>query len=200
MRRVANDTWIMLAVLAAIVGVFLVGIYTPQTRRMDRLQAQIAKDKHDLEASAELAAIVPSLIKKVNELRTQYSNFDVKLPREVDVGAFYREICANITREQLSMPHMKVQSPLREELYNTLPIVLQTQGSYLAVGKLLQRLDGMDRLTLVERLELNAMPRSPAVDVTLLVNIYHMANDSETGRNEQEERKQQPRPAPSPAL
>lgn len=182
MKRVTNDTWIMLGVLAAIVGAFVAGIYLPQSRQMDRWHDQVAKDKADLAADTEVASLVPSLMREVAELRTRYKDFNLRLPKEVDVGAFYRQMCDSFNREQLSTPNMKIQSPVREDLYCTLPIQLKTAGSYLAVGKLLQHLDAMDRLALVEKLELKALPGSESVDATLLVNIYH--TEPEVARND----------------
>lgn len=181
---VPNDTWMMSAVLAAIVGVFVLGIYLPQSRRMDQLQSQIAQDKKDIAQDAGAVAAVPAMMRKVRELQLQYKDFDRRLPKEVDVGAFYKDVSACFTDEKLARPYMAIQSPVREELYTTLPIRLQTEGNYLAVGKLLQRLDSMERLTVVEKLEMKAQPKSSSVEVGMLVNIYHTPGVAETGKDE----------------
>jgi len=183
--KVPNDTWVMFAVLAAIVGVFVLGIYMPQSRRMNQLQNQIAQDKEEIARDAGSVAAVPAMMRKVHELQVQYGGFDRRLPKEVDVGAFYKDVSACFTEERLARPYMAIQSPVREELYTTLPIRLQTEGGYLAVGKLLQRLDGMERLTVVEKVEMKALPKSSNVEVGMLVNIYHTPGAAEAGKDEQ---------------
>jgi Tfp pilus assembly protein PilO len=183
--KVPNDTWIMFAVLTAILAVFVLGIYLPQSRQMGTLQNQITKDREDIARDAGAVAVVPSLVRRVHELQVQYKDFDRRLPKEVDVGAFYRDVSASFTEEKLARPYMAIQSPAREELYTTLPIRLQTEGSYLAVGKLLERLNSMERLTLVEKLEMKALPKSSSVEVSMLVNIYHTPGAAETGKDEQ---------------
>ncbi|MEI7837008.1 MAG: type 4a pilus biogenesis protein PilO [Planctomycetota bacterium] len=183
--KVPNDTWIMFAVLTAILAVFVLGIYLPQSRQMGTLQNQITKDREDIARDAGAVAVVPSLVRRVHELQVQYKDFDRRLPKEVDVGAFYRDVSASFTEEKLARPYMAIQSPVREELYTTLPIRLQTEGSYLAVGKLLERLNSMERLTLVEKLEMKALPKSSSVEVSMLVNIYHTPGAAETGKDEQ---------------
>ncbi|MCY2931989.1 MAG: type 4a pilus biogenesis protein PilO [Planctomycetota bacterium] len=164
--KVPNDTWIMFAVLSAIVGAFVLVIYLPQSRYMNQLQAQMAQDKDEIERDA--GAVV-----------------DRRLPKEVDVGAFYKDVSAGFAQEKLARPYMAIQSPVREDLYTTLPIQLQTEGNYLSVGRLLQRLDGMERLTQVEKLELKAQPKGSHVEVSMLVNIYHMPSEPEAAKDEQ---------------
>ena len=183
--KIPNDTWVMVALLAAILGVFTLGIYLPQSRRMSELKAQIARDKSDIDRDAGAVGAVPEMLRKVRDLKEQYKDFDRRLPKEVDVGAFYKEVSASFTEQRLARPYMAIQSPVREELYTVLPIRLQTEGGYLAVGKLLERLDSMERLTLVEKLELKAMPKSSNVEVSMLVNIYHMPGEAEAGKDEQ---------------
>lgn len=183
--KVPNDTWIMFAVLSAIVGVFVLVIYLPQSRYMNQLQAQMAQDKDEIERDAGAVGAVPALMRKVHELQVQYNGFDRRLPKEVDVGAFYKDVSAGFAQEKLARPYMAIQSPVREDLYTTLPIQLQTEGNYLSVGRLLQRLDGMERLTQVEKLELKAQPKGSHVEVSMLVNIYHMPSEPEAAKDEQ---------------
>jgi Tfp pilus assembly protein PilO len=121
--KVPNDTWIMFAVLTAILAVFVLGIYLPQSRQMGTLQNQITKDREDIARDAGAVAVVPSLVRRVHELQVQYKDFDRRLPKEVDVGAFYRDVSASFTEEKLARPYMAIQSPVREELYTTLPTV-----------------------------------------------------------------------------
>jgi Tfp pilus assembly protein PilO len=188
----------MSGILVVMILAFILAIYVPHSREMGTLAKEIASHKQDLRTDAKLASVVPALIKRVDELSAKYKHFNRRLPEHVDVGAFFREMSANVAEERLPKPDMQVRSPVNEGLYQTLPIQIKMRGNYLALGNLLKRLDRMERLTLVERLELKALPDSADIDITLLVNIYHTTQ--ETNETHEQDRTDASQLARSPAF
>ena len=106
-------------------------------------------------------------------MRSDYSNFDRRLPRQKELGGFLREISGHLADEKLSNQLFEPGKPSREELYHTLPIIMRFKGSYLSLGALLQRIEKMQRLTCVQKLKIDAPAGGhDEMDIELKLNIY----------------------------
>lgn len=179
MKQSTRDSLIVLGLLLAIVVVATVVVYAPQMREVARLKAEIAEQELHLADCAEKARGVPMLVRDVREMRARYSNFDRRLPQKKELGGFLREISGNVSEGNLWNHVIEPGNPTRTRLFNTLPITLRFQGSYLALARFLRKLGAMERLTQIQRLhvcgrnEASRDSKGPEkVDVELLMNIY----------------------------
>ena len=173
MAKLTKENWIMLGVAAAIVAGAIMLVYRPQKAALHGVRAQIAAQKLTLEADRSKAKVIPQIMRKVQELKSRYKDFDQRLPKSKELGGFLQEITGIQSGSELSDARMETGSPVSEELYNTMPIQMKFRGSYLALAKFLKDVDGMQRLTRVQRL----LIRSTEVDggpleIDLMMNIY----------------------------
>lgn len=173
-----RDNLIVVGILTASVGVATVLVYVPQWRKLQDARAKIALEQCRMVEDAGMAAGVPDLVRQVQAMKKRYSNFDHRLPKRKELGGFLREISSNLTEESLSNQLIEPGTPLRAQLFHTLPIVLRFQGSYLSLASFLKRLDHMERLTQVEKLSVQhkggALPEGPDdnLDIEVQMNIY----------------------------
>lgn len=174
MRYMTKDSWAGFAVFGAMVGTFSLCLYLPQSRKLKSLKTEIAKCKLAIEGDARAASVVPALAKEVEAMRRRYKDFNRRLPEDVELGGFLKEISSNLTQKQLKTLRMEPGSPTREEFYHTLPIIMHLRGKYLSLGSFLSRIDNMERLTRVRKLEIVADKESDgqSLDIKLQMNIY----------------------------
>jgi Tfp pilus assembly protein PilO len=174
MARMTRDCWIVLGLVGVLVGATVALVFRPQGRQLDELRTQIATRQNVLESDAQKVAVVPEMLRQVQEMKQRYRDFDRKLPKRKELGGFLREISGNLSEERLANQLIEPGNPSREELFNTLPIVMKFRGSYLSLASFLKRLDEMQRLSRVEKLKIdcNAKDDSAALDIEVLLDIY----------------------------
>jgi Tfp pilus assembly protein PilO len=174
MARMTRDCWIVLGLVGVLVGATVALVFRPQGRQLDELRTQIATRQNVLESDAQKVAVVPEMLRQVQEMKQRYRDFDRKLPKRKELGGFLREISGNLSEERLANQLIEPGNPSREELFNTLPIGMKFHGSYLSLASFLKRLDEMQRLSRVEKLKIdcNAKDDSAALDIEVLLDIY----------------------------
>ena len=176
MRQATKDNLVVLGMMTAMVIVAVVVVYMPQGRTLDDLWGQIGRRRAALESDAERTSVVPQMIQTVEKMRKRYRNFDRRLPNSTELGPFLTEISANLAEERISDDSMDTQSPTREALFHTLPIVMKFKGSYLSLASFLRRIEGMERLARVQKLRMTADETGKNhpgdLNVELQINIY----------------------------
>ncbi len=191
-----RDSVIALVLLLAGVAAAVLFVYIPQDKELDKLQARIVTRKRDIEEQTSRASVVPKLLRETQAMKAQYKNFDRRLPQQKELGGFLKEISQNLASQNFSNEVIEPGRPQRETLFNTLPIIMKFKGSYLDLGKFLDQINKMERLTRVQRLTINGpqpdagtadsgakTPRADRneLEIELQLNIYFIANE----RNEQ---------------
>jgi Tfp pilus assembly protein PilO len=174
MVHLTRENWIVLGVLGAIVTAATVFLYIPQGQKLDELRGQIAAAEASLESDGQKVAVVPDMVKQVQEMKARYKDFDRKLPKRKELGGFLREITGNLAEEKLANQSIEpATNTIREEFFQTLPIVMKFRGSYLSLASFLRRIDEMQRLSRIQKLKIEANSRDgEALDIELQMNIY----------------------------
>jgi len=173
-----RENWIVLGLMVAVLFGSYRMIYRPQCLQLNRLRDELAAKKSVLETDMEKAAVIPQMIKQVQEMKTTYKDFDCRLPRSKELGGFLREISSIQEQSNLSGATMNTQNPVSGDLYNTMPITMRLKGKYLALAEFLKRMDTMARLTRVQRLMIQKAKSTDKgdLDIELLMNIYFTKN------------------------
>jgi len=173
-----NNT-IGMGILAGIIVVATMVVYVPQQRELNRLRAEISQEKIRMTDNGRICSAVPAMLKQVQTLKKRYSNFDQRLPRQIELGGFLREISGDLAQESLVNQSIEPGNPRRSDLFHTLPIMLRFRGTYLSLASFLKRLSEMERLTQVERITIsgeNGNPSKPGepwgLNIEVLMNIY----------------------------
>ena len=172
MKFLKPDSLIVLGIVAAVTVAAFVTVFLPQSREMDDLRKEIASREAALATDAAKAAVLPAILRQVRAMQARYKNFDQKLPQQKDLGEFLTEVSKNMGSVGLSNQLIEPGVAKREALFHTLPIIMRFRGSYLSLASLLQRIDGMERLTRVRRMNIKTDPKSDDLDIELQMNIY----------------------------
>ena len=173
MISLTKDSWVVLGVLAVIIAAVVVLVYMPQGRKLEELRTSITSRKDALESQARKVAVLPKMLRQVEQLKNRYRNFDQRLPKRTDLEGFLREISSQLAKESdLISDSYTPGDPEQEELVHKLPIKMRLRGSYLSLASFLKRVGNMQRLTRVERLILKQDPEGTELDIDMQLNIY----------------------------
>lgn len=167
-----KGTWIILALLVGVGVGGVVLVHVPCKRRLDAINHEIEAQRRALQDHVEQARVVPTMMRRVEQMKQWYKDFDRRLPRRVELGGFLREISAGLEKENLLNQAIEPGNPEREELFHTLPIIMKFRGDYPALTSFLERADRMTRLTRVRKLTVCRTKEQDALDIELQLNIY----------------------------
>lgn len=172
MPRITRETWIGLGATAAVAVAAVVFLYLPQERKLDALRSNIASLETQLEHDAQVSAVVPDLVRQVEQMKARYQNFDRRLPQKKELGGFLREISSEVGDRELTDQVIEPGDPQREDLFHTLPIIMKFRGGYPALTGFLSQVEKMERLTRVERLRARYDEKTDELMIELQLNIY----------------------------
>ncbi|RPI59734.1 MAG: hypothetical protein EHM48_08425 [Planctomycetaceae bacterium] len=171
MKLPTRDELIMLGLAGVVlVGVTLV-VFVRQGRQLDDLKGQIASRQAALETDAQQVAVVPTLIRQVQDMKNRYSDFDNKMPKRHELHAFLKQVSTSLSDAGLSNQSIEPGNPTREEHFNTLPIIMRFKGNFLALAGFLDDLQKTERLSRVQSIKI-ASDEKGELNILLQMNIY----------------------------
>jgi Tfp pilus assembly protein PilO len=174
MVEAKKDRLIMAGAFVGAVVAITALVLWPQQKTLSSLNAKMVIGQDRLDANTQHVAIVPALIEQVESMRTQYANFDRRLPEEAGLGEFLQNVNNHLAEEGLVSEWIRPGDQQEGELFNTMPVEMRFQGSYVATVRFLERLASMERLVRVHELEISSEGEEPGrLNVEMQINIYY---------------------------
>jgi len=162
---------IFVAVVAVLIGGYSLVVHFPQSNRLDSVRDKISRVAQQCEEDAAKAEHIPQMQADVERLKSEFQDFDRRLPRQQELGEFLREISSTGIAGELDDQMIKPGNPSTGSLYNRLPILMDFTCSFTELVGFLNRLNAMPRLTRVERITV-----SPTTDATERVKVHMQVN------------------------
>jgi len=169
----ARAQWILAALIVAMGAGFYLFEYRPTTQQRADLHIQIESKQNELHANKSRTDGMKALEFRVVNLESTLKRFDQKLPKQADLGQFFKEITQISQSASLRDWDATHGSPVRSDLYGELPIKLKFQGEFMNVVSFLRQVEQMERLTRVREINIKGTdPKHGQVEVELTMNIY----------------------------
>ena len=172
MKKTPRECWIALAAVVAMVLATLLFVYGPQSKKLDELKTQKSLLQRSLVADSVKASVVPEMLRQIGEMKNRYRDFDRKLPKNKELGAFLAEITGKLSSQELVDPSIEPGDPTAGRFYHTLPIIIRCRGSYLGLMNFLEQIGKMERLTRVHSLVIDKRADEKYLDIKMQLNIY----------------------------
>jgi Tfp pilus assembly protein PilO len=146
----------------------------PATLRLEAIGAHVASQRSQLQAAQARLAALPQDVQETERLRLRVEHFDKRLPRHEDLPQLIGDMTQMSRRASLSKLEWRPEATLRRtDQYTELPIEFTFQGDFLSVFSFLSDVEDMQRLTRLQKLDLQAKDGMDGqVDVQLTMNIY----------------------------
>lgn len=169
----ARAQWILAGAMIAMVGGFYLFEYRPAMQKRAELRMQIDAKRNELVASKTLAEGIKDVALNVEKLKVTLGRFDMKMPKQAELGQFFREVTQISQNTSLRGWDITHGSPSRSQLFGELPIKLKFTGEFLNVVSFLRQVEDMKRLTRVRDINIKSTnPKLGQVEVELTMNIY----------------------------
>lgn len=170
--RMARDHWIVLGIFGVIMLVFVCLVYLPQNHRIAGLNAESRQLGEEINQNSAKAACVPETIRQVENQKREFQDFDRRLPKQKELAEFLKEISSTALANHLDNQVIEPGNPTRGPLYNRLPIIMRFDSSFVGLTDFLRQIDGMQRLTRVEKIHIAPATEGSALHVEMTMNIY----------------------------
>lgn len=171
--RFGRDSWTVLGILVVITTTYILVVHRSQSASLEDIRVRAAERRRQLEVDAVKASRVPPMIRETEMMRRRYNKeWHRRLPERKELAGFLREISSNLVQERLANQMIAPGNPTRCPLYNVLPITMKFEGNFLALASFLNRVDGMTRLTRIEKLTIVRKNDSDRLAIELGMNIY----------------------------
>ena len=178
----SRDNLIILGILAVITTTYFAVVYRTQSAVAENISARTAEVKNLLETDAMQASRVPQMLREIERMEHRYNDKDWsrRLPERQELAGFLREITLGLSREKISIRSIQPGNPSPNQRYNYLPITLKFEGDFLALARFLKQINGMTRLTRIERLAINSGQNRENLEGEMGMNIYFTERRTKT--------------------
>ncbi len=170
----SRDNLIVLGILAVIAITYFAVVYRPQSASAENISARTTEVKHLLESDVVQASRIPPMLREIEQMKHRYNDKDWgrRLPERQELAGFLSEIASGLSQEKLTIHLVQPGNPSQNPRYNCLPITLKFEGDFISLARFLKQIDGMTRLTRIERLMIQSDEGMKNIEVEMGMNIY----------------------------
>ncbi|MDY7009242.1 MAG: type 4a pilus biogenesis protein PilO [Planctomycetota bacterium] len=157
-------------------------VYRAQSAVAENISARTAEVKNLLETDAAQSCRVPQMLREIKQMKHRCNEKDLnrRLTERQELEGFLHEITSGLSGEKLSIRSIHPGNPSSNPRYNRLPITLKFEGDFLTLGRFLNRIDDMTRLTRIERLAISSDHNNENLEIEMGMNIYFTEQRTKT--------------------
>ena len=179
--------WTALGVALGMVACFMVLFYVPNAGQAKAAARKLAEARAARTIKWHQSQGLPGLDEEVATMMTDHQRNLSRIPREGEMPEFLKKVSDFLRAAGIQMREVIPEGPQAKEDYVEQSMVLTFETSFRAGYGILDRLENMDRITRVDRLEMVSLPGDEAkVCIKMRIIIFH----SNKGAWESKDRKQ----------
>ena len=145
----------VIAAIALPVALMYFLLYKPNTETRKVLESDIQKVQAEIDKALARIAKWPEFKAEVEEVRRQYEETLVMLPKTQEIPDLLRNISDLGKAAGLEFLSFAPGNEVRKEFYADIPIAIRLYGPYHSVGTFLDKLSKLDRIVTLDNLEMS---------------------------------------------
>jgi Tfp pilus assembly protein PilO len=168
-------TWTLAAAVVVGIGMFYVLGFRPANQALYGLMLKIQSRQRAIAETHFRARDLPSRASEVRRYESQLRFYDRQLPRQPAMDQFIKDLTGISSELSLRDWRFSPSAPERGAGYCELPIQIQFSGDFSAATAFVRRVEDLERLTRIKKLEFKSRDnRSGLVGVSLVASIYYV--------------------------
>ncbi len=182
-RRISDRTqWVTIGITAAMLAVFFLAVYMPETDALQQARAELDRTGADLKAMRAQAEQLPLLEEKVAARTDDYARNCRRVPASPTVPEFLKAVADILKSENVGQRELAPKRAQAKEGYVELPLTIHFEAPFATAYRVMGRLQRLHRINHVRSLEMSSPPDAGGrVRVKMEIVIYHGApKDVET--------------------
>ncbi len=136
----------LFGIIALITGVFIYFIYMPKLQELKKLERKLKKAQVKLHQTQQIASQLPKLEAEIEKLNLAFKKALNKLPDNKEIPSLLLKITKLGKDAKLTFNLFQPLKTRNKEFYAEVPIDIEVQGSYHAVGRFFSQICTMPRI------------------------------------------------------
>jgi type IV pilus assembly protein PilO len=142
--------------LAAVVWIFVMLVYLPQTVRNNELRAQLQLQQQQVKNIESFALAHPEADKYLAELDRRQIVADKMLPNHPELSEFVMQVERSAREAGVQVLQLKPSVPASRQGYREIPIEILIKGNFFQTANFLKKMEDGSRFTLVQNLTMHS--------------------------------------------
>jgi len=177
----SRKQWIAMGVALGMVACFMVLFYVPNAGEAKAAARKLAEARADRKIKWHQSQGLADLDEEVTTMTTDYQRDLSRIPREGEMPEFLKKVSDFLRAAGIQLREVIPEDPQAKEDYVEQPMVLTFETSFRAGYGILDRLENMDRITRVDRLEMVSLPGDEGkVCIKMRIIIFHSNKAAQT--------------------
>jgi type IV pilus assembly protein PilO len=137
---------LLLAIIAIVAGIFIYFIYMPKFKEVKKLESKLKRAHIKLHQTQQIASQLPKFEAEIEKLNLAFKKALNKLPDNKEIPALLLKITKLGKDSKLTFNLFQPLASRDQDFYAEVPIDIEVQGSYHAVGRFFNQICAMPRI------------------------------------------------------
>ena len=137
---------LLLLIIATIAGIFTYFIYMPKFKEVEKLEKKLKQAQIKLHQTQQIASQLPKFEAEIEKLNLALKKALNKLPDNKEIPALLLKITKLGKDSKLTFNLFQPLASRNQDFYAEVPIDIEVQGSYHAVGRFFNQICAMPRI------------------------------------------------------
>ena len=137
---------LLLGIIAIIAGIFTYFIYMPKLKEVKKLERKLKQAQVKLHQTQQIASQLPEFEAEIEKLNLAFKKALNKLPDNKEIPALLLKITKLGKDAKLTFNLFQPLASRNQDFYAEIPIDIEVQGSYHAVGRFFNQICAMPRI------------------------------------------------------
>jgi type IV pilus assembly protein PilO len=156
---------ILIAVIAVLVAAFVYFLYLPQLKIVAREEKKLKRAQVSLHQTQQITAQLPAFEAEKEKLDRAFKKALNRLPDNKDIPALLLKITKLGKDSKLTFNLFHPLAIKRKDFYAEVPIDIEVQGSYHAVGRFFSQICAMPRIVNIRNFSMGHYRQKEGLDI-----------------------------------
>jgi len=164
--------WACFLTLVFVVALSLILVLVQVGRQRSRVHQAAEQVSLELKDLASAEETMKKLETALAAARTDLEFLKKRVPDPGEIGAFLKQVHANMQKRNIKLISLQPQAPLEDQVYYRIPIRMMFQGGFVDVHRLLYDLETMNRVLIEEKLNISRPDLNQDCQVDLTASVF----------------------------
>ncbi len=194
LSKISKRDRLLLALVGVVIGLVLFNrfLYQPRKARIEVLRQSVQAHRLDLQLIKirvkEGKKGKLKIEEEVERLKEGLRGLEKKLPKVEEASIVQEELSKLARRSGVDFTKLKTREGEKKEIYEIMPLELETHCRYLGLFRFLSDLKGIPGLAMVRDIQIEAPQREPPLlRVDMVLDLHFLAPEEKKGEEKSDE-------------
>lgn len=159
-------------ILGVMTGIFGLGFWLPNRLHENRLNAELEDVKESLVVDKHDPEKLAVMVRQVGDLKALTQQSQKYVPQSDELADLLRQLSIELERQSVSGQEIQTGTIIHGQEYSVVPITLRFKGSFPAVFGFLQRIESMQRMIRVTKLDFDGDSEHVNEPLRVRIELY----------------------------